>query len=245
MRLTSKATMLDFDPFKTRTNADGSQNLGDMACLTDGRIFRYAKVGASNAAKGQLQLAPAHKTNHDNIAVAAAAASGAKQVTVTLGATAATLDEYAEGFLAVNDVDGEGQTYSINGHAAANLSTSLVVNLFDPIATALTTNSQVCLVHNSYNGVIVGTAATQLPAGVPLVAIAAGDYGWVQSRGVAAVLADETLTLGFPVVAGSSTAGAVEEQDGTFGTAQAQYVVGKAFVAGVDTEYRPVMLTID
>src|SRR6266403_2000623 len=101
MPYASEATVVDFSPYKTSTTqmyALGTQ-------FKDGEdVYRYAKVGASTITRGKLQTAPAPKTNHHNVSVAAAQAIGDKTVTVTLGATAAVADEYAEGYIAFNDV---------------------------------------------------------------------------------------------------------------------------------------------
>src|SRR3990167_1572884 len=111
--------------------------LGTKIVTSDGRAFRYVKAGATALVPGKLQDGPATVANHTNIAVASAAAAGATTVTVTLGATAATANQYANGVLAVNDVDGEGYTYSIKSHPAADSQASLVLTLDDnePIVT--------------------------------------------------------------------------------------------------------------
>ncbi len=59
MRLTSPATLMDFDPTTTRTQADSSHNMGELVWLSDDRAFRYAKAGASNISHAKLQKAPA------------------------------------------------------------------------------------------------------------------------------------------------------------------------------------------
>ena len=156
-----------------KTTANPEHAVGVLATNGRGDLFRYAKAGASGVSAGKLQLAPTPKTNHDNVAVAAAAAAGAFEVTVTLGATAAVADEYAGGVIVINDADGEGGRYIIAGHPAANSSTSLTLTLAEPLDEALTTSSEACLVHNTWQGVQEGTTSTLAPAGVPLVDIAA------------------------------------------------------------------------
>lgn len=245
MKLTSPATLLDFSPFETRTQADSSHNIGEFVRLSDERTFRYTRVGASNISKGKLQLAPAPKTNHHNMAVGAAVATGGKQVSLTPGATAVVVDEYDEGYLVVNDVDGEGQTYKVNSNPAAAQSTAFTVTLFDPISVALTTNSEASLVHNRWNGVVEAASTTRRPAGVPLISLLAGDYGWLQTHGVSGVLCDTATTLGAPQGSSASVAGAISDMDDILG-ASSDVLVGWAdIMAGVDTEYRPITLLID
>lgn len=243
MILSSTPLVLDFDPYGVRTEAEGTHRLGERVQVGDGREFQFIKVGASDISRGKLQLSPAQKTNHHNLAVAAASI-GAKTVTVTPGATAVVAGEYNEGFLAVNDVDGEGSVYRIGSHPAADASTAFVVTLAEPITNvALTANSEVSLVHNAANGVVEGTVATRRAAGVPLRNISAGDFGWAQTKGVAAVLCDTATTLGAPQIAGA-VAGSIKDQTDILGASSEVTVAWATIMAGVDTEYRPVVLTV-
>lgn len=246
MRLSMPAEIVDFDPYTTRTEAGGTHATGDLITLTDnGRKFRYGFAGASNITRGKLQQAPAPIANHANLTTAAAALD-ATTIVVTLGATAAAVGEYNEGLVSVNDVDGEGSDYLINSHAAAALSTALTLKLADPIVNvALTANSQCTLVHNQWSNVIEDTSATKRASGVPLVSILTGDFGWFQTSGVKSTLIGSAATLGAFLMSDASTAGAVT--DHTDVTApQAQVWVGQAsIIAGVSTEFQPIVLTID
>lgn len=218
-------------------------DLGAKAVTTDGRAYRYVKAGATALVAGKLYDGPASVANHTNIAVAAAASAGAKSVTVTLGATAATANQYAGGVLVVNDVNGEGYTYGIKSHPAADGSASLVITLNDDeaIEEALTTSSQVSLVANQYGSVIIHAASeTGIPVGVAVKDITAGYYGWVQTRGAVSALADASpAALGQQVDASTTTDGAT-----TLGTV-ATAGIGYALAQQVSTEYNPIFLTID
>lgn len=203
------------------------------------RKFRYVKAGGTAIVPGKLQQSPAAVDNHKNLACAAAAI-GATQVTVTLGATAATANQYAEGYLIINDATGEGYTYKIKSHPAAALSTALVVTLEDPIVLALDTNSEASLVANPYNGVIVNpTTGSAAPIGMGIYPIPAGEYGWVQTFGVVSGLADGALAAGAQLSASNAVAGAVESE------VAGQANIGRAIVAGVDTEYRAIFIDLD
>lgn len=242
MSLAGGIVLTERDIYSTGTTQE--HQYGAVGMDTHGDVYRYVKAGASAVSAGKLQIAPAPKTNHHNIAVASAAAADALQVTVTLGATAAVANEYAGGMMVINDADGEGVAYRIAGHPAADSAGSLTLTLERGLTEALTTSSEVTLVHNHYNGVVEGTDEERKPVGIAVVDIASGSFGWVKSRGIAPALADETLNLGALLTVGSSTAGAVEEMD-DLTTNITDYFVGFAIVAGVDTEYRPIELAID
>ncbi len=243
MPYSSTATVVDFNPYKTSSTpmyALGTQ-------FFDGEdVYRYAKVGASTITRGKLQTAPAPKTNHHNVAVATAQSIGDKTVTVTLGATAAVADEYAEGYIVFNDVTTGGFRMKIKTHPAANASASLTVTLYEPLPVALTTSSKGNLVHNTYNGIIEGTSQTVRVAGVSQVTATTGLYIWVMTRGTTAVLADQTIALGSWIAPSTSVSGSVIAVSGTWSTALATNFLGKASImAGVDTEKRPVRLEIE
>jgi len=217
--------------------------LGTKAVTQDGRTFRYVKAGGTALVVGKLYDGPANVGNHTNIAVASAAAAGATSVTVTLGATAATANQYAGGTLIVNDAAGEGQTFSIKSHPAADASASLVLTLEDdePIVTALTTSSEVSLIPNQYNGVIIHAATeTGIPAGVAVTAVTATYFGWIQTRGPVSLLSDASISeLGSAVAASATTAGSA-----TVGTG-ALAPIGFQLTTGVSTEYNVVFLQLD
>src|SRR6185503_8408488 len=215
--------------------------VGTKGLTTDGRVFRYSLAGGVTLSPGKLCVAATQNSAHENMAVAAAAAVGATSVSVTLGATAVTANQFAGGYLVINDATGEGIAYPVSGHPAHAGTGALAVSLAKPVQVALTTSSEASLIANPWSGVVISIAdQLDMPVGVPNVAITNAYYGWLQTRGVCAVLADETLAVGENLTIGSSTVGAVEENDGV-GEAN----VGVAIQAGVDTEYRAVFLQID
>jgi len=216
-------------------------DLGARGIAKDGRKFRYLKIGATAITNAGLTLqAPAIVPNHQNVAAEAAAALGAFVATLTLGATAATANQYAEGFLVINDVTGEGHTYRIKSHAAVASSGVMTVRLYDPIKVALTTSSEACLIANPYNGAVVfPTTATGMFVGVAPYAIPANNFAWVQTYGVCSLLAAGTIGVGLGIAVPGAVAGA--------GTVMAATLaqIGHALQAAVDTEYRAVFLNSD
>src|SRR5678815_3232104 len=143
--------------FKSQSTQDVP--LGTLAYTADGRVFRYAKCGATATVAGSLYQTAAELTDHDHLSVTATAI-GATQVTVTLGATAVTENQYAGGLLVVDSTPGEGYSYIIGSHPAADASAACVFTLLDPIVIALTTGSEVTLTPNPYYGVIITPATT-------------------------------------------------------------------------------------
>lgn len=223
------------------TSSVARAKLGEKVQTADGRVYRYAKNAGTALAAGKLCVAATPVANHTNIAVAAAADVGATSITVTLGATAAAANLYAEGFVVVNDAAGEGIAYKIKDHGAGASAGDMVINLEDPIVVALTTSSEVSLVKNTYDSVVISaTDQADLAVGIPNVAVAADEFFWLQTGGTCSALADEAITAGLSLTIGTSVAGAVEAAD-----LVGEQVIGVATDAAVDTEYRRIELRID
>ena len=221
--------------------------LGTRGIDPNGNIFRYVSAGEALSA-GQVVMQAAGVANHDMDLVTAAAAAVATSVTVTLGETAATLDQYKQGYLVVNDGPGEGHIYAIAGHPAANSSATLAVRLEDgdDIKVALTSSSLCGLMANPYSSVEVYDAddIDGIPAGVATTSITSGYYAWVQTWGFAAVLVDVASTLGLPVRVSDGTDGATEPLDRD-GTHENEPAIGIAsLISAVSTDYGVVYLQI-
>ena len=170
--------------FQSSTDASLETLVGSRWDLSDGREVILVQAGsATTVAAGKLYQDAAVVANHVNLAVTAFQAYSANgnvpaKVTATLGATAVTANQYAGGFVVVNDATGEGQTLRIASHPAADASASLAITLEDSPNTALDTNSEISLIPAHGNGVIIfPTTATNVAAGVGLYPIAASAYG--------------------------------------------------------------------
>ena len=107
------------------TNADIRENtttkhhpIGTLGVTTDGRSFRYAFAGGTTLVAANLQVAADPLANHQNRLIddtVTAPAIGDKKVTLlSIGATALTADQYADGYLEIRDNTGEGYLYQID-----------------------------------------------------------------------------------------------------------------------------------
>jgi hypothetical protein len=216
--------------------------LGEKAETVDGRVYRYALAGASDLAPGKVCVAEAIAANHVNKAVSAAAAVGATQVSATLGATAAAANLYQDGMMVVSDDVGEGISYLIASHNAVLSAGVLTANLVDSVKVALTTASEVSFHRNPWAGAIISPGAiAHRPIGVPNVTVTAAYYGWLQTGGECAVLADGVISKGAGAILSDAVNGALEIEV----AATIVKRVGFAPEATVDTEYRPIILTLD
>lgn len=216
--------------------------LGAIGYTRDGRVYRYAQAGASTLAPGKMNVAATVNSDATNKTIARTYDAGVMQVVFDAGGTLVA-DAYAEGYLTINDATGEGISYAVKGNTAVTGAGEVTVDLEEPTATALTIDvSEASLTKNPWDDIVISvTDQLDMAVGVANVSLTTLYYGWVQTRGVCSVLADETLPVGSNLVVGSGVAGAVEEQD----TDETKMPIGVAIVAGVDTEYREVYLRID
>lgn len=259
-RLTQRGQSGPIDLFGTSTDSSLASLVGTRFDAADSREFVLVQNGGTALIAGNLIQGPAKITNHQNLATTAFTAYSANgnipaKVTVTLGATLATANQYAGSLLFVNAGAGIGQTLKIASHPAAAQSASLAITLEDSPAVALTTSSKVCLIpnpHGSLNGtdnstlgvVICPTTLTGQVVGVTLYAIAASTatiptYGFIQTRGPVSCLNDATTAIGLDLMPSTNTAGAVM----TYVVATSSRV-GTSTQAGVTTEARSITVQL-
>jgi hypothetical protein len=217
--------------------------LGIVGTTRDGRVFRYALGGAADLVKANALVAADPVANHQNCLVAVAAAIGDRKVKITIGATAATLDQYKDGWLTIQDGTGEGFTYLVAGNQASAGSENIWVYLQDPIEVALPITAEATLDYNLYaNVVISATDQADCPAGIAhlSVDVSVAPYFWVQTGGHAAIWGDEAVAAGDALTTGTGTAGQLEMQD-----ASGEPFWGHTIDTGVDGEHTLAFLMLN
>jgi len=228
-------------------NATQKEELGTMRILSDGRIFRYAKAGASALAAGKMGVAPAIAADVMNEACANAHAIGDYVIEETITSAAA---DYAEnhfqgGYLQINDATGEGHQYKIQSSTAvATGGTSICLTLEDPIRVALVAaTSEFTIAKSPWQGVTESTTEESLPVGIAPRVVTAAYYYWAQTHGPALALVAGTPAVGSMLTL-SSTAGALAAINATLDIDQPICAISWGTV-GVSGEYKPVFLRID
>lgn len=223
--------------------------LGTKMVLQDGRAFRFALNGAVALSAGRLVQSPVPGANFDELAIPAAVPIGTRAFNITNGATTITADQFADGYLNVEDDTGEGHLYSIAGNDAEAVgSANFEVRLKRGIIVALTTATTVGLTRNPFAAVIVHPSPnTARVLGVTPVAVAAGAYFWLQTSGPCSVLTEGTLVIGLSCQPSSTADGAVTPFTLTEGTPNTEItpVVGHVMEVAATTEHSLVHLLLD
>jgi len=214
--------------------------LGALGETSDGRLFRYAKMGEAITIGRVAQSAPIDSATV-KMSVTAAAAVGATSVSFTHAATTSTENEYAEGYLIVSYGTGIGQTLKIKSHAALTSGGASTVYLEDPLIVALDTTSRVDLAHNPWRGVLMSTSLVTTAGGGAIRSFTNAYYGWLQTRGVFGAFADGVAAAGYSFSYDASEDGSIDVTANDL----TQVQLGQAIQASEDGYAHPVYLKWD
>jgi hypothetical protein len=217
----------------------------------DDSIYRYAEFGGTIAA-GSMAASEAVVGAHDNLTpgtdgsvggVSASLAIGSKVINISDTITL-VLNEYAGGSLVIENGTGKGYRYHIESHDAP--SSDALFILRDGLAVAIIAEAEIKLIKNPWKEVVIlPTTIAAMVAGASVGVGADGSFGWIQTRGPAAVLTSGTVVIGEHVrAAGVTTPGAVMALDRD-GTNENEQEVGVVMDVGATTEYSLVNLTIE
>ena len=244
-------------------DTERKHRLGTRMEFRDGRVFYYAKAtGVIGAGKLVMQNASNHASHITNLALKQAHAIGRTDIVFTNAGSAFAKTQLDNGYVFVNDVDGEGHVYAIRASGNTQSGPNNIVGITDThallvleeddgIAEALTTNSQLGIRTNKFldaqlfdntdiDGVILGVAPTE---------IADNEFFWCQSWGIVSLLTNGTVILGKQVIArgtGSTADGSVRKRlTISLQGSQVEFqTIGTVESVAATTEYSLVMLTI-
>ena len=224
--------------------------LGTRMILPDGRVYRYSEVGAADIAGGAVVQAPAGTAADDQDKLVAAVSAGSTTVTLSQSLTI-TKDKYKDGYMHINSGTGAGEVYRIKSNTAVSSATGCVLTLDeeDGLATALTAGSSNCEVGlsvNPYSNVIISpTTVTNVAIGVAPTLLTQEYFGWIQTWGPAAVLANAAGVIGPHVrVGGASTAGGTADMDFDGSNENEQLIGVQMLIAPAAADYGLIFLQI-
>jgi len=196
-------------------------------------------MGSGAVTAGKCVTHAASIAHHFDLTPTAGVAAGETAISVETAGTDITLNQYAGGYLYVNDAAGEGQMLRIRSNPAHDHSAdaSIVITTYDDLATAITTSSRVTLIADPLSALIVQAATTTgATMGVTVVDMAASHFGWMAVSGPQAVLTSGTLVVGNHAVP-LGAAGAVGPAAG-----DVIQVIGTVMIVNVTTDYSLINL---
>lgn len=229
------------------TTAPSGYGVGQWNPGVNGKIFRYGLVGASALVAGNLLQNAAQDTTYENMAVGTAAVAGDAYIQVTNGTATITSEQFIGGSISVYTAGtvAIGDEYTITA-VTGTLTTGGALQVYTdrPLRYAFTTSAKVNMKRSPWSGIIQYPVTTQtgIPVGIAQFALAAQNYGWVQTHGMTAALSDNsTFAVGSMVSPSLAAAGAVgvNVAGTTHGT------VGWANMAAASAHAISVFLMID
>ena len=219
--------------------------VGTRMVTEDGRSYRFAENFTSAMVVGDLMQAEVV-----DIAVSGdqAIATHAAGVTVLTGIGSTTnsfaAGVLANGFVIIDSAADLNPAYRIKTNTAITAGAATgTITLYVPTQAAIAAASTVSFCKNIWRDIIQCPAPlTAAPAGIAVKAVAANEFGWVQTGGPCRALIIGTVLEGDLVVSSATTAGglmpsAAIETDGP--------VIGYTIIDNPTTEYGLFFLTFD
>lgn len=214
--------------------------LGALRFTENGLSYQYAKAGEALVPGKVGQLADG-VANHVKQAFPAIAA-GTKRLSLVVGNTLVTENQYKDGFLQIYDgtTTGVGMQYEIESNTACAGNGTTIVTLKEPLKYAVTAADYYSLLTSPFASITQNASLAHGFGGVVPRPVTSGYYFWLQVGGLGCCLNGGNTTLGAGVVP-SATEGALKTQpDGALDSAPVGYTTS---FAGVDTKYCPVIIT--
>ncbi len=198
----------------------------------DGAVFRYAHFGATINSAGLLchvDVSESGTTLTPLVVVASSSTyqmadeqpgtypnmKNSRYMVVTLASI--QTDTYAGGYITISSGNSAtSHTYRIKGNTETGDpdSGNVRIDLYDKLLVGLNSSSGFTITGSRWANLEASLPSTgsDLVAGVSMIPITtANDFGWVQTRGIAGVLAGESTILAMrPVQMSTETAGAVD-----------------------------------
>jgi hypothetical protein len=227
----------------------GKRPLGFKVEDAQGNIYRWCHFGATTT-QGKIvsqDLDESGVVDSDGVIIAPASvtiagdnAVGSRFVEITLASV--TLNQYAGGKFIVTDDTGEGYTYNIVSNTITTdpATATFRLELDRPLVVVLAADSDFAILGSRYGNLEPASTTDIDVVGVSMASMAAGDYGWVMTKGQAGVLDQGTTTIGTEVMIGS-TAGSVTDILATTVLAS----VGVCIVAGDNTGYAGIRFNLE
>src|SRR3990167_3061846 len=255
----------DVDIFRIDTTCKYA--VGQGFTRADGNKYRYGSFGTA-VNEGRLVAADfsdSGKATTDNVVINPVSTTSVASEYPTLPgqvgshfvqATIAgiTANQYQGGYLVIEDGSGEAYVYRIKGNTATGnpVAGDMRFQLWEPLKVIVSGNSDIQIIPSMYNSLIIASVGTDWAVcGVTCGNMAAGEFGWVCTHGVCAVLEDitvGTLTGGDQVALSTAVDGAVcPYGQGTTSVATliGVQVVGYCIQTAADTEHASVYLQLE
>jgi len=221
--------------------------LGQKMTTPDGSIFRYSKMGATVGVANKLYQSEASTAGWTTqLLPSPGVVAGDTTILIADTAAAYAANLFAGGTILIEETAGLGHLYPVKSNAVSAGGANAVHTLADDVTVQVTVANGAgvvtTLMKNPWRDVILGvvTNPTAQAAGIPRIIIAANEFGWLQTAGVASCLVVGTWVVGDRLAAGLTAAGGI----GPSGAAT-DPSIAVAMLVGVVADFGHCFLTID
>jgi len=174
-------------------------------------MYRYAYNGGVQRVPGDLLAMPVPIATHLALVPVGVYAPGVTTFVITMPAVGALVNEYRDGYLAVDTGLGLGTKLRILSNTVAAGFANCTFVTYDPNPVAFDGTSRFQLVANPFNALIIhGSPPTARVAGVVPVLVPLNNFFWIQTKGLALVIATGGMVSGQHVAASITVDGTVD-----------------------------------
>jgi hypothetical protein len=237
------------------TTSDQRLPLGTRGYTRDGRVFRYAKNGATKLTAGKLVQATVPIWATAQLHFKTIPTSNSTKITIasTASAKVTSANYFAEGFLSVSTAGTtqDGQYVYVKSHTKTTATLGAVyITPYEGsyFKGTLTTANKLNLVNSPFKNVVISrkeAAPTSMFVGVSTYQVPANYYCWLQTWGACNCKQDGATAwvAGARLIPSATDVGALA-MGTSVGVAIAKPSVGQAMVVGTDAKYGMAFLTI-
>ena len=223
-------------------------SVGQKMELPDNRIFRYVLMGGTIGVANNLYQSSIPDAGWLRENNATATVKDDTRIDTSNTTTAIVANDFAEGYVMFENADDFGRIWQIAENEVGDdtvhgsvLKPGVTLGVIVPAANPMNQ------VFNPWKKIIISPATvnTSLAVGVTPSIIAANDWGWCQTRGIAGCLIGGTLIIGQEVRADDGVAGAVAEMNYDDAANPDQGPIGRVVEVAPTADFGLVNLTID
>ena len=229
--------------------------LGQKMMLPDGRVFRYALMGGTIGVANKLYQSEVPLAGWLAEAIITAIGKQDTRIDGVNSSQAIPANVFDEGYVMLEETDDLGAIWQVKENeivaSGAPGGVAHALRLKDGVTAgvivAVAAGNVVDLIKNAWRDIIIKPASDQtaLVAGVPPSIIAASDWGWCQTRGVASCLVEGTTVIAEELRPSATVAGAVARLDYGAADVADNGPCGRCIEVAPDADFCLIFLTID
>ncbi len=229
--------------------------VGQKMELPDNRIFRYAEMGNTVGVANKLYQSEVPVAGYLAELIVTAIARPDTYIDAANSSLAIIANDFAEGYVLLEETDDLGAFWQVaenvivasGAPGSAARGHKLKPGVTAGVIMAVAASNVINQIKNPWKDIIIKPASDQtaIVVGVTPSIIAANDWGWAQTRGIAGCLIAGTVIIGQEVRPDETVAGAVAELDYDGAGVADNGPVGRVVEVAPDADFGLINFFID